>query len=239
MSAQIRSRLDAWIPALLLFTGSAVFLVAGRLHPHINASLGTVGTDPFFRAFAAEMLHLPNWGSMHLGILLGPVFWALAAAGTARLLPARGAALADVGRTALLLASALWSVAFVLDGFVGPQLAHAIAAAGVASDAVAIRAFAASQLTMARLGMISVVLMGIAMFTFGAALFIGARVRSWRAAVGALGVVAGIWPALAAWRGEFFPGPFTSPYWTITALSIGLWFLLLGTVLPPLGKHEQ
>jgi len=54
-----------------------------------------------------------------------------------------------------------------------------------------------------------------------------------------LGVAAGTWPAIAAMRGEFSPGPFTSPYWTLIALSIGLWFLLLGTVLPGLGEHQR
>ncbi|GAC1648253.1 MAG: hypothetical protein NVS4B3_03560 [Gemmatimonadaceae bacterium] len=238
MSSKMPSQLNAWLPAVLFLAGSAVFLGAGRLHPHINASLGEVGTDQFFRAFAAEMLNTPNWGAMHLGILLGPIFWALAAAGTARLLP-WGTALSDVGRNALLLASALWSVAFVLDGFVGPWLAHAVLPAGIPSEAVAIRAFGASQLSVARLGMISVVLIGVAMFAFGTALLIDARVRSWRAAVGALGVAAGIWPAVAALRGEFSPGPFTSPYWTLTALSMGLWFILLATVLPQLTKHDR
>jgi hypothetical protein len=238
MAIQSRSRLDTWLPALLLFAGSAVFLSAGRLHPHINASLGEVGSDDFFRRFAAEMLRLPNWESMHLGILLGPVFWALAAGGTARLLPARATSFGDIGRNALLLAAALWSFAFVLDGFVGPGLAEAIATAGVGADAVAIRAFRANALTMARLGMLSVVLMGAAMFTFAAALLVGSRLRSWRTAVGVLGVATGAWPMVAAVRGEFYPGPFTSPYWTLIALSIGLWFLLLGTVLPSLGERE-
>jgi hypothetical protein len=239
MATLTRSRLDAWLPALLLVVGSASFLGAGRLHPHIDASLGALGSDEFYRAFAAEMLQMPNWEPMHLGILLGPVFWALAAAGVVRLLPARGTALGDVGRNALLLASALWSVAFVLDGYAGPRLAAVIAAAGVGSDAAAITAFSVSQLTMARLGMLSVVLMATAMLAFGTALLVDARVRSWRATVGVLGVIAGAWPIIAALRGEFFPGPFTSSYWTVTALSMGLWFPLLGTVLPRLGERER
>jgi hypothetical protein len=239
MATQSRSRLDTWLPAFLLFAGSVVFLGAGRLHPHINASLGEIGSDPFFRRFAAEMLHTPNWESMHLGILLGPILWAFAAAGTARLLPTRATFLADVGTTALLLAAPLWSVAFVLDGFVGPRLAEAIVKAGVGADAVAIRAFGASQLTMARLGMLSVMLIGATMFTFGAALLINSRLRSWRTAVGVLGVLTGGWFALAAMRGEFYPGPFTSPSWTLMALSMGVWFLLLGAVLPGLGPHAQ
>jgi len=231
---QTRSRLDGWLPAFLLVAGSALFLGAGRHHPQINASLGEVGSPQFYRAFAAHMLHMPNWGSVHLGILLGPVLWALAASGAARLLPRRTTSLGDVARSALLLAAGLWSVAFVLDGFVGPKLAGAIASAGTAADAEAIRAFSANQLTMARLGMLSIVLVGTAMLALGAALLVDARARSWRSIVGALGVIGGAWPLVAALRGEFYPGPFTSPWWTITALTIGLWFLLLGTVVPRL-----
>src|SRR5215213_10424377 len=130
MDGPSRSRLDGWIPALLFIAGSALFVGAGGQHPRINASLGEVGSPPFYRAFAAHMLHMSNWGSVHLGILAGPVLWALAASGTARLLPARAASLGDLGRSALMLAAGLWSVAFVLDGYVGPKLANAIVAAG-------------------------------------------------------------------------------------------------------------
>lgn len=236
MPSQNRSWLDAWLPGLLLMAGSAVFLGAGRLHPIIGPSLGVEGSDQFFRAFAAEMLHMANWGPIHVGILLGPVMWALASAGTTRLLSPRAMALGEVGRAASLLAAALWSIAFVLDGFVGPRLAEGIAAAGVTADGVAINAFRFNALTMAHLGTISVALMGVTMLAFAVALLIDARVRSWAAMIGALGVIAGSWPIIATIVGEFSPGPFTSPYWTMTALSMGLWFLLLGTVLPRLGK---
>jgi hypothetical protein len=168
---------------------------------------------------------------LHLGILAGPVLWALAAGGTARLLPARATALGDVARTALLLAAGLWSVAFVLDGFVGPKLAASIADAGVSADALAIRAFSVNQLTMARLGMLSIVLVGTAMTAFGASLLWGARAASWTALVGAMGVTIGMWTFVAAFRGEFYPGPFTSQYWSATALSIGIWWGLLGSVV--------
>jgi hypothetical protein len=232
MDGHFRSRLDGWIPARL-------FIGAGGQHPRINASLGEVGSPPFYRAFAAHMLQMSNWGSVHLGILLGPVLWALAASGAARLLPARAAALGDLARSALMLSAALWSVAFVLDGFAGPRLAGAIVAAGVSADSEAIRAFSINQLTMARLGMLSIVLVGVSMLAFGSAMLVEVPLRSWRAIVGALGVVAGAWPVGAALRGEFYPGPFTSPWWTITALSIGVWFLLLGTVVPQLRVQQD
>jgi hypothetical protein len=171
---------------------------------------------------------------MHTMILLGPVLWALAAVGAARLLPARMSALGDVATAALLLGAAFWAVGFVLDGFVTPVHARTVAAAGVSADATALAAFRVTQLTMARLGMFSVALIGAAVFAFGVALLYGARALSWRAAVGVGGLLVGMWPVIAALQGEFSPGPFTSPYWTATALSFGLWFLAFGSVLPGL-----
>jgi hypothetical protein len=227
-----RTRFDAWFPAVLLFTGSALFLGAGRHHPIIDASFGTVGSDEFFRAFARHMLSMPNWESIHLGILLGPVLWALAAAGVGRMVFAKARALADVGRTALLLGAVLWAVAFVLDGYVGPRLAKAIVVAGVGADALAITTFSTNQFTMARLGMLSMVLMGGSILAFSAALLVQNRMRSWGTIVGGLGLLLGGWTLIATGRGDFWPGPFTSPYWTATAIALGLWFVLLGTTVP-------
>jgi hypothetical protein len=232
VTTRILSRLDGWLPALLLVAGSALFIGAGRHHPQINATLGEIGSPRFYRAFATHMLQMPNWGSVHLGILLGPVLWALAGSGVARLFAERATSLGELGRSALMLAAALWSVAFVLDGFVGPRLAGAIATAGVSADADAIRAFSVNQLAMARLGMLSIVLVGAAMLALGGGLLVGAPRRSWRSIVGVLGIVGGSWPLVAALQGQFYPGPFTSPWWSLTALSIGTWFFLLGTTLP-------
>jgi len=227
-----RPRLDAWLPALLLATGSLIFLGAGRHHPIIDATLGPAGSDEYFRAFAAQMLHMPNWESIHLGILVGPVLWTLGVAGIARLVSARATPLADIGRTALMLGATLWAIAFVLDGYVGPRLAQAIAAAGVGADALALKTFSTNQYMMARLGMLSMVLFGGAILVIGSAMLVESRFRSWRAVVGGLGVLVGGWPLIAAARGEFWPGPFTSPYWTATAITLGVWFLLLGTAMP-------
>ena len=238
MDTDSRSRLDGWIPAILFVAGSALFLGAGRLHPQINASLGEVGSPQFYREFAAHMLHMPNWGGVHLGILLGPVAWALGAAGVARLVSPRVAALGQLASSALMLSAALWSVAFVLDGFAGPKLARAIATAGPSADGEAIRAFSVNQLTMARLGMLSMTLVGVSMLAFSGAVLVGTSVRTWRAVVGALGAMVGGWLVLAALSGEFDPGPFTSSWWSIMALSTGGWFVLLGTIVPRLDGHR-
>jgi hypothetical protein len=236
MPTVAHGRLDAWTPAALLVAGSVIFLGAGRLHPRITAALGPLSSEEFFRAFATEILQVHHWERMHTLILLGPVLWALAAVGATRLLPPRVSPLGDVATGAMLLAAAFWAVGFVLDGFVTPVHARTVAAAGVGADATALAAFRVTQLTMARLGMFSVVLVGVAVFAFSAALLYGARALSWRTAVGVSGLFVGAWPALAALQGEFSPGPFTSPYWTATALVLGLWFLAFGVTLPTLGR---
>jgi hypothetical protein len=165
------------------------------------------------------------------------VLWTLGVAGIARMVSSAATPLADVGKVALMLGASLWAVAFVLDGYVGPRLAQAIAAAGVGADALAIKTFGTSQYMMARLGMLSIVLIGASILTISAAMLLESRLRSWRAVVGALGVVVGAWPLIAAARGEFWPGPFTSPYWTATAISLGIWFLLLGTAMPGMRRE--
>src|SRR5688572_8352663 len=165
MAFAYRPRLDAWLPALLLIAGSLLFLGAGRHHPIIDAMLGPFGSDEYFRAFAGHMLHMPNWESIHLGILVGPVLWSLGVAGIARVVSSPATPLADVGKAALMLGASLWAVAFVLDGYVGPRLAQAIAAAGVGADALAIKTFSTNQYMMARLGMLSIVLIGTSILT--------------------------------------------------------------------------
>jgi hypothetical protein len=237
MSLAHRARLDTWLPALLLVAGSLIFLGAGRHHPIIDATLGPPGSDEYFRAFAAQMLHMPNWESIHLGILVGPVLWTLGVASIARLVSARATPLADVGKTALMLGASLWAIAFVLDGYVGPRLAQVLATAGVGADALAIKTFSTNQYMMARLGMLSIAFIGGAILVISAAMLVGSPLRSWRTVVGGLGVFVGGWPLIAAARGEFWPGPFTSPYWTATAITLGIWFLLLGTAMPGMRRE--
>ena len=231
-SMPTRLRGDALLPSALLIAGSMVFLGAGRHHPHISGALGPIGVDEFFKGFAQTMLMTPNWGPMHAMILLGPVLWALGAAGLVTLFRGRGGSLVEVGRAALLLGAGTWAVAFILDGFVGPVFARTIV--GITDPvalAAAVAPFRISQLTMARLGMVSVTLFGAAILSFASALLLDAKRFSWSKVVGGAGVFVGLWPLVAAWRGEFAPGPFTSPYWTITAVSLGIWFVLLATAL--------
>lgn len=235
-----RTRLDLLLPAALLVAGTVTFLAGGRRHPYINASLGPVGSDEFYHEFARTIMHLPSWEGMHALILAGPVLWALGAAALVRLLPARAAALGEVGRAALTLAAVAWAVTFVFDGFIAPRLARGIVAAvGPAELAATLAPFKINQYIVARLGMVSMVLIGASVTAFALALLSSGRGARWRAAVGGIGILVGLWPLVAAASGEFAPGPFTSPYWNATAISVGLWFVFLATSLASLGRDEQ
>ena len=228
------------LPALLLIAGSLVFLGAGRHHPIVSAAtVGPLGTDQYFRAFAGKMLSMHNWESVHLGILLGPVLWALGTAGIARGVSGRARGLADIGKTALLLGAGLWAIAFVLDGYAGPRLAQSIALAGVDNDAAAIRSFSTNQYTMARLGMLSVVLIGCSMIALAFTTLTEMGARNWRGVVAGLGLGVGVWILSMAIRGEFSPGPFTSERWTLLAISLGVWFLLFGLAKATLSRPER
>ncbi|HJU64515.1 MAG TPA: hypothetical protein VJ596_02510 [Gemmatimonadaceae bacterium] len=234
-----RARFDAWLPTALLLAGSICFLGGGSRHPRVNeTTMPAAGTEEYFRHFAEMMLSMPNWELIHTLLLAGPVLWALGASGATRLLGRRASVLGEVGRTALLAGAGLWALAFVLDGYVGPRHARTMLAAGAGSDATAIATFGANAFTMARLGMISVVLIAASAINFGVALLLDTGWRSWRAAVGLAGGLLGAGLLVAALRGEFHPGPFTSVHWTAMAAALGVWFLLFGTTLPGLSSRK-
>lgn len=228
-----RTPLERWIPAILLIAGSLLFLVGGSRHPHIanDPSGNPLGSDEFWRHFAALILERPTWSRFHTLILCGPVLWALGAIGIVRTLPRHLTLLGEIGRAALLVGATLWALEFVLDGYTGVQLATAVRTAGPAADASAIAMFSANAFTMARLGMVSLDLFGLAILLFGIASASELRARRFRALVAILGVPLGIWPIIASLRGNFWPGPFTNPLWTPLAIALGLWFLVIGTTL--------
>ena len=231
-------RPEVLLPTALFFAGSLAFLGGGRLHPTVSprALGGPFGSEQFYRGFANEMLHTHGWEQMHMLILVGPILWALGAAGLARLLPPRVGVLGEIGRAALLMAAGGWTLAFILDGSVGPGYARIIAATPPGSVTATMSAFGLSQLTMARLGMISIALVGGAIVAYaGALLWIG-PLKSWRGVVAVLGLAVGLWPLVASVTGEFDPGPFTSGYWRYTALTIALWMAMLGSAIPSLAR---
>ena len=227
------------IPSSLLIAGSFAFLAGGRLHPVVSPTRlgGPYGSEQFYRGFAHEMLHTHGWEQMHMLILVGPIFWALGAAAMTRLVPPRSAALGEMARSALLLAAGLWALAFILDGYVGPGYARIIEATPPGTVTETMRAFGLSQFTMARLGMIAVALIGAATLAWSGVLLGSGTLKSWRGAVGFIGIAAGAWPLYASLTGEFDPGPFTSVHWRNTALAMAGWMALLATTAPSLASQ--
>ncbi len=215
--------------ALVLILGSVLFLGGGRQHPAINAGLGATA-DEFFRAFADKIQHTHGWRGMHLMILVGPLCWAVAAPALMDALRPAARSLTAVARTLLLLAGALWAVAFVLDGFAAPIFAEAIATAATPDIASSVLiSFQAEAVTMSRLGLLSWIASGLAIVVLGGSLLVRDVRTPWRAIVGVTGIVLGAWPLLATLQGEYAAGPFTSRFWMMNALSAGLWFIALAS----------
>ncbi|HEY7095732.1 MAG TPA: hypothetical protein VH437_03355 [Terriglobales bacterium] len=106
---------------LLLLLGGVIFLWGGKNHPAINAQLGPLGSEEFFRHFVAHVLGTPNWQAIHTGILAGPVLWVLGAVALwDRLRRAEESQWSSLALVALALGGLTWAVAFVFDGFVAP-----------------------------------------------------------------------------------------------------------------------
>ena len=221
-------RAAAWIAALALMGGSVAFLAGGRAHPAIDAALA--GPDQFFLVFAQEVAHTHGWHAMHLLILIGPLCWAVAAPALLDMLLPRARAVISIARSFLLLAGALWAVAFVLDGFGAPVYARAIVDAETEDPARAIlTVFEANAVMMSRLGLVSWVTGGLGMAVLGGSLLSLNALGRWGFALGALGIVLGVWPLLAAMQGEYAAGPFTSGLWKYNALAVGFWYMALAT----------
>lgn len=223
-----RTRLAAALPGLLFIFGSALFLYGGSFHPRINPSLGPMGSPAFFQAFVDHIRMMPRWQEIHTWILFGPVLWAFGAALAAgRGDPTTGA----LARMALALGAGAWIVAFVVDGFVHPQLAADMAAAETPEIAASLmRAFRQSATMMARLGLVAWTLVGVAAALYGAGLVGRAGASVAARIIGAAGILIGVWP-MAAWvSGEFTPGPFTSVWWTLTAVVTAAWFVAFGVL---------
>ncbi|HJU91280.1 MAG TPA: hypothetical protein VJ672_17980 [Gemmatimonadaceae bacterium] len=220
-------RAIAWTAALFLIVGSLLFLAGGRAHPVISSALGGDASQ-FFVAFAAKVRSTHDWHAMHMMILVGPLFWALAAPTLLDVLRAEARVLAAVARSALVLSAALWAVAFVLDGFGAPVYAAAMADMSRQDMTATITDFAANAIVMSRLGLLSLVVGGIGIVVIGVAL-LGSELRTpWRIVVGASGILIGIWPLFAALQGEYAGGPFTSEYWRVNAIAIAAWFVGFG-----------
>ena len=218
-----------WVAALVLITGSVLFLSGGRAHPAINAALGA-GPEEFFRGFAEKIRHTHGWQPMHMLILIGPLCWAVAAPAVLDALRPNARARISAARAALVLSATLWAVAFVLDGFGAPVYAEAMStAASPDLTGAVLTSFAADAIMMSRFGLLSWVAGGLGMMILGALLLFPGERRRWRVAVGVTGILVGAWPLVASLQGEYAGGPFVSRFWMANALVVGLWYVALAS----------
>ncbi len=217
---------------LLLLVGGVLFLWGGSQHPPINASLG-VGEE-FFRHFVEHVLQTKNWQAIHAGILAGPLCWALGAVGLRDALRRVGEPQwSTLAVVALVLGSMAWTVTFVFDGFVAPYYAQMISQTPDPSSArVLLSGFAANQIVVIRMGLVSWLLIGAAMACFAISILSTPIFRrGLNLVLGLTGLVLGIWPMIAWLSGTFSPGPFISRWWILTALTAALWFMTIGVLL--------
>ena len=224
------NRITPWLPFILLLAGSLVFLNGGRSHPHTGAGMGPPGSPEYFFHFAQAITSTPGWVPMHVMILIGPVMWALATPSIRMALPEKGASLWSIAQVALVISATLWIVTFIFDGLVAPVFARTIVAAGQV-EPLTLASFRANQVTVITTGLVSWILNGIAIVLFAIGL-LAVQGRSYlRLAVGASGILVGLWPIVAAITGEFIPGPFTSDLWKETALATAIWYVAFGVAL--------
>ena len=227
-----QERIQSWLPVFLLFLGSVLFIAGGTFHPHVSSGMGTLGSPEFFTHFAQKIVGTPGWIPMHMLILAGPVVWALAAPSVGQRLPQGGRGIWAIAQSLLLISATLWIITFVLDGLVAPVYARAVLARGAEGiDPMVLMSFGMNQTLLIRLGLLSLVLQGFAIVLYSTGLLASSRRLSWRSAVGAVGILVGVWPFIAALNGEFNPGPFISELWKPTALVTAAWYIALGVCL--------
>jgi hypothetical protein len=213
--ASNESGLAARLGGVIMILGSILFLAGGSQHPRINASIGPLGTAEFWHNFAAHIAHHPAWQLIHSFILAGPLLWILGSS----LAPSDPLdAWRRAAQRAWTMFGACWSVVFVLDGFIAPYIVGSIDPA-VAADQLRI-----NQTFVIRLGLVSWLMLACGILALSASLVRGSRFGKILAAAG---FVLGVWPFIATLTGVFQPGPFTSPYWNLTAISTAMWFIAL------------
>ena len=222
----MRERIFDIFCGLLIIIGSVAFLNGGRQHPATDSRLGPVGSEAYFRNFAAYIAAEHHWEPMHGQILAGPILWAIGAVALCRRLRQRDRSWPDVALVALTVGSAAWVLAFVFDGFVAPAVATSILDPAQARSVFELRE---NQLVVIRAGLVGWVLIGGAMCALGAAMV--GRDRPLLALLGAAGILIGLWPMVAWFLGHFAPGPFISPLWRWTALVSAAWFVCAAVTL--------
>lgn len=205
---------------LLIVIGSVVFVYGGALHPKINSSLGALGSSEFFKNFYMHIAHHGSWELIHAMILAGPLMWLL---GVGSFWSDRSG-WTRMANTAMTLAATVWAVTFVFDGFVAPSIVRWL------TPETGLYQLAANQVVVIRLGLVSWLMLGFSMIAGSVGILVSSRSRSAKV-LAWVGTSLGAWSFIAWTTGTFIPGPFTSPYWNVTAVSTAFWFLAVGVFL--------
>ena len=205
---------------LLIVIGSVVFVYGGALHPKINSSLGALGSSEFFKNFYMHIAHHGSWELIHAMILAGPLMWLL---GVGSFWSDRSG-WTRMANTAMTLAATVWAVTFVFDGFVAPSIVRWL------TPETGLYQLAANQVVVIRLGLVSWLMLGFSMIAGSVGILVSSRSRSAKV-LAWVGTSLGAWSFIAWATGTFIPGPFTSRYWNVTAVSTAFWFLAVGVFL--------
>jgi len=218
---------------LLIVVGSLLFAGGGAFHPKINSSLGALGSPEFFQNFYMHIVHHSSWRLIHGMILAGPVLWllGLGAFWSDRMGWAR------MANTSMTLAATAWAATFVFDGFVAPDIVRWM------TPETGLYQLAINQDAVIRLGLVSWLALGFAMMAGSVGILLANRSGGAKV-LARIGVPLGAWPFIAWATGTFLPGPFTSRYWNVTAVSTALWFLAVGvflmiSVAPPSARESE
>ena len=205
---------------LLIVIGSLVFVCGGAFHPKINSSLGALGSSEFFQNFYMHIAHHGSWRLIHGMILAGPLMWLLGASSFWN----DRSGWTRMANSAMTLAATVWAVTFVFDGFVAPDIVRWM------TPETGLYQLAVNQDAVIRLGLISWLMLGFAMVAGSVGTLVSSRSRNAKV-LAWIGIPLGAWPFIAWATGTFLPGPFTSRYWNVSAVSAAFWFLAVGVFL--------
>jgi hypothetical protein len=205
---------------LLIVIGSCVFVGGGAFHPKINSALGALGSQEFFTNFYMHIQHHTAWETIHGMIMAGPLLWLLGVAAFWR----DRSGWTRMAMSAITFAATVWSVTFVFDGFVAPNIVRWM------TPENGLYFLAVNQAAVIKFGLVAWVMLGTSMIAGSVGILAstrstGASILAWT------GIPLGVWPLVAWMTGIFVPGPFTSRYWNVTAVSTAFWFLAVGIFL--------
>jgi hypothetical protein len=153
-------------------------------------------------------------------ILAGPLLWLL---GVGSFWSDRSG-WTRMANTAMTLAATVWAVTFVFDGFVAPDIVRWM------TPETGLYQLEVNQDAVIRLGLISWLMLGFAMVAGSVGTLVSSRSRNAKV-LAWIGIPLGAWPFIAWATGTFLPGPFTSRYWNVSAVSAAFWFLAVGVFL--------